>query len=121
VGRIFNGLNFEPLSEAKIELRRNGDLVSMRDASWQNPFDMVANTEGMFTFWPTSIPAESANTHKVFEFSVKLEALDLEPLIHFFTIPVTSEIQAAEAYSMERSFRLPDLYMFPPSGAEEDF
>jgi competence protein ComFB len=121
VGRIFNGLNFEPLSEAKIELRRNGDLVAMKDASWQNPFDMVSNTEGMFTFWPSSIPAESANTHKVFEFSVRLEAPNLEPLIHFFKIPVTSEIQAAGAYSMERSFKLPDLYMFPAGGAEDDF
>jgi competence protein ComFB len=121
VGRIFNGLNFEPLSEARIELRRNEDLVVMKDASWQNPFDMVSNTEGMFTFWPISIPVESANVHKVFEYSVKLEAPNLEPLTHFFRIPVTSELQTTGTYSMERSFKLPDLYMFPPGGGEDDF
>jgi competence protein ComFB len=121
VGRIFNGLNFEPLPEAKVELRRNGDLVVMKDVSWQNPFNVVFNTEGMFTFWPTSIPAESVNTHKVFEYSIKIEAPNLESLTHFFKIPVTSEILLAGAYSMERSFKLPDLYMFPPGGGEDDF
>ncbi|MDR2741885.1 MAG: late competence development ComFB family protein [Treponema sp.] len=121
VGRIFNGLNFEPLSEARIELLRNGDLVAMKDASWQNPFDMVSNTEGTFTFWPTSIPAESVNTHKVFEYSLKIESPNLEPLTHFFKIPVTSEILLTGSYSMERSFKLPNLYMFPPGGVEDDF
>ncbi|MDR3130241.1 MAG: late competence development ComFB family protein [Treponema sp.] len=119
VGRIFNGLNFEPLAEAKVELRRNGDLVGMKDASWQNPFLMVSNTEGVFTFWPASIPAESANANKVFEYSVRLEAPNLEAMTHFFKIPVTSEAQTAGTYSVERSFKLPDLYMFPPGGGED--
>jgi competence protein ComFB len=121
IGRVFNGLNFEPLTDVKVELCRNGDLVAMKDAAWQNPFNVVSNTEGTFTFWPTSIPAESINTHKVFEYSVKLESPNLEPLTHIFTIPVTSEIQTTETYSIERSFKLPDLYMFPPDSAEDNF
>jgi competence protein ComFB len=121
VGRIFNGLKFEPLSEAKVELHRNGDLVVMKDATWQNPFNVVPNTEGTFTFWPTSVPVKSVNAHKVFEYSVRIEAPDLEPLTHFFKIPVTSEVLTAENYSMERSFKLPNLYMFPQGGAEDDF
>jgi competence protein ComFB len=121
IGRIFNGLNFEPLPEAKVELFRNGELVDMKDVSWQNPFIVVPNTEGTFTFWPTSIPVEAANIHRVFAYSVKVEAPNLDPLTHFFTIPVTSEAQSAEAYSLNRSFTLPDLYLFPPGGGEEGF
>ncbi|MDR0387938.1 MAG: late competence development ComFB family protein [Treponema sp.] len=121
VGRILNGLNFEPLSEARVELRRNGDLVTMKDIGWQNPFNIVPNTEGTFTFWPSSIPAESVNAHKVFEYSIRIEAPDLELLTHFFKIPVTSEVLTTENYSRERSFKLPNLYMFPPGGVEDDF
>jgi competence protein ComFB len=120
VGRVFSGLNFEPLPSVKVELYRNGSLVNMKDPSWQNPFNVVPNAEGTFTFWPAAMPAETLDSHKVFEYSVKLEAPDFEPLTHFFSIPVTSEAQTAEAYSMERSFNLPNLFMFPPGGEEED-
>jgi competence protein ComFB len=121
VGRIFNGLNFEPLPEAKVELYRNGELVCMKDATWQNPLNVVPNTEGTFTFWPASIPVDAANINKVFAYSVKIEAPNLDPLTHIFTIPVTSEIQPTDAYSLGRPFTLPDLYLFPPGSGEDDF
>jgi competence protein ComFB len=120
VGRVFSGLNFEPLPSVKAELYRNGDLVNMKDATWQNPFNVVPNAEGTFTFWPAAIPAETVGIRKVFEYSIKLEAPDFEPLTHFFNIPVASEAQTTGAYSMERSFKLPNLYLFPPGGEEED-
>jgi competence protein ComFB len=120
VGRLFNGANFAPLSNVKIELHRNGELVSMKDNNWQNPYNLVSNTEGTFTFWPTPVPAEAADIHKIFEYSIKIEAPEFETLNHFFKIPVISEIQSAAVYSMGRTFKLPDLYMFPPEGDEED-
>jgi competence protein ComFB len=120
VGRLFSGTNFAPMSNVKVELHRSGELVSMKDNNWQNPYTLVANTEGTFTFWPTPIPAEAADLRKIFEYSIKIEAPDLEPLHHFFKIPVISEIQSAAVYSMGRTFKLPDLYMFPPGGDEED-
>jgi competence protein ComFB len=120
VGRLFNGVNFAPMSSIKIELHRNGDLVPMKDNNWQNPYNLVPNTEGTFTFWPNSIPAEAADLHKIFEYSIKIEAPEFESLNHFFKIPVISEIQSASSFSMDRTFKLPDLYMFPPGGDEED-
>ncbi|MDR1277340.1 MAG: late competence development ComFB family protein [Treponema sp.] len=120
VGRLFNGVNFAPLSNVKIELHRNGDLVPMKDSNWQNPYHIVSNTEGTFTFWPSSIPAESADVHRIFEYSIKIEAPDFEPLNHFFKIPVISEIQSAASFSLGRTFKLPDLYMFPPGEDDED-
>jgi competence protein ComFB len=114
VGRLFNGANFAPMSDIKIELHRNGDLVAMKDGNWQNPYFLVPNTEGTFTFWPIPVPAESADLRRIFEYSLRVEAPGLETLNHFFKIPVISEIQSAPTYSMGRTFKLPDLYMFPP-------
>jgi competence protein ComFB len=120
VGRLFSGTNFAPMSNIKVELHRNGELVSMKDNNWQNPYNLVSNTEGTFTFWPNPIPAEAAEVRRIFEYSIRIEAPDFETLNHFFKIPVISEIQSAAVYSMGRTFKLPDLYMFPPGGDEED-
>ena len=118
VGRLFNGTNFSPLSNVRVELYRNGNLVPMKDTSWQNPYPLVPNTEGTFTFWPAAVPADVTDSHKIFEYSIKIEAPEFETLSHFFKIPVISEIQSTSSYSMGRSFKLPDLYMFPPGGEE---
>ncbi|MDR1319753.1 MAG: late competence development ComFB family protein [Treponema sp.] len=120
VGRIFNGTTFAPMAGIKIELHRNGELVIMKDCNWQNPYSLVSNTEGTFTFWPNPIPAETPEARKIFEYLVKIESPGYEPLNHFFKIPVTSEIQSAVSFSMGRTFKLPDLYLFPPNSAEEE-
>jgi competence protein ComFB len=120
VGRIFNGLNFAPISDVRVELYHNSELVAMKDSNWQNPYSLVSNTEGTFTFWPNPVPAEQPNEHKVFEFTVKVESPEYETLNHFFKIPVISDAQTALAYSMDRTVKLPDLYMFPPGGDEDD-
>lgn len=120
VGRIFNGLNFAPVSDVKVELYQNSELVAMKDSNWQNPYNMVPNTEGTFTFWPEPIPTSTINEHKIFEYSIKVEAPKFDTFIHFFKIPVISEAQAASSFTMGRTFKLPDLYMFPPGEAEKN-
>ncbi|MDR1106162.1 MAG: late competence development ComFB family protein [Treponema sp.] len=119
VGRLFNGLDFSPMSGIKVELRHNGELVVMKDYNWQNPCSLVPNTEGAFSFWPIPIPAQSGNLHKNFEFTITAEAPGFEPLNHFFQVPVISDSQFSNTFSMSRIVKLPDLYMFPPGG--EDF
>ena len=119
VGRLYNGINFEPMSEIVVELRRQGELVQMKNENWQNPFHLVLNTGGTFAFWPAPIPAEGADIHRIFEYSIRIEAPGFEILNHFMKIPVLSELNEASSYSMARTFKLPDLYMFPP-GSEED-
>jgi competence protein ComFB len=120
VGRLFNGGNFAPLSDVKIDLLRNGDLVVMKDGNWPNPFSLVSNTEGSFTFWPEPIPATALDEHRSFEYSIRVESPDFETLHHFFKIPVISEVQTASSFSLGRTFKLPDLYMFPPGEAEKN-
>jgi len=119
-GRIFDGSTFEPLSGVKVELRWKGELVKMRDQNWQNPYTLVANTAGNFTFWPSPITAEVSEDLKEFEYSITMEAPEYETKIQYIKIPVVSKIQTSASFSIERSFKLPDIYMFPPGDAEQN-
>jgi competence protein ComFB len=120
VGRLFNGNNFSPLADIKIELLRNGELVSMKDSNWQNPYNLVSNTGGTFTFWPGPVPAQAPDERKSFEYSIRVESADFETLHHFFKIPVISEVETSSSFNLGRTFKLPDLYMFPPGEAEQN-
>jgi competence protein ComFB len=120
VGRVFNGTDFAPAAGVKVELFRNGKQVRMKDSNWQNPCVVVHNTEGTFTFWPDPICAPESNVHEVFEFDLRIESSDHETLNHFFKIPVVSDVRAATFFSLARTVRLPDLYLFPPGGEDED-
>jgi competence protein ComFB len=120
VGRLFDGITFAPLSDITITLYRGGDLVPMRNLNWQNPYTLVENTPGAFTFWPAPIPAESVDLEKIFEFSLKIEGGGYEPLNHIFKIVATSQLLSPYSYSRDRTFKLPDLYMFAPGEAEQN-
>jgi competence protein ComFB len=120
VGRIFNGLNFAPIAGVAVQLFSNGSLVAMKDSNWQNPCILVPNTEGTFTFWPNPIPTETNNTHRIFEFNVRIESEEYETLNHFFKVPVISDAQVESTFSLVRTVKLPDLYLFPPGSDEDD-
>jgi competence protein ComFB len=117
-GRVFNGVNFEPLSGIDVELRYDGDLSVMRDLNWQNPCRIVKDTEGTFTFWPEPVPAETAGEQSVFEFALRIKTEGYETLNSFFDIPVTSEAETEIPFSMDRTYKLKDVYLFP-EGTEE--
>jgi len=120
MGRIFNGSNFAPLSGLDVELLWNDKLVQMKDGNWQNPCRIVPNTEGNFSFWPVPDIASKVGNHKIFEYTLRVSGEGFEPLTHFFKIPVASEIRVAGSFALDRTFKLPDLYMFPPGEEEED-
>jgi competence protein ComFB len=118
IGRAFNGADFSPLAGITIELWQGDELVKMKNRNWQNPCVLVPNTQGAFTFWPESIRAGEVNICKNFEYSVRIEAEGFETINHFFKIPVFSEAEDAGSFSMDRTFKLQDLYLFPPGGDE---
>ena len=120
MGRIFNGENFAPLSDVKVELLWNGVLVPMKDGNWQNPCCIISKNEGNYSFWPAADIASGADKHKIFEYTLRVSAPDFETMTHFFKIPVASEIQTAGSFTLERTFKLPDLYLFPPGEAEKN-
>jgi competence protein ComFB len=120
VGRIFDGPTFAPLAGVKVELLANGALVAMKDHNWQNPYTLVSNTAGSYTFWPMPVKAKKADDHRIFEYLLMVEAPNYEPITHYFKVPVVSQMQSAASFSIERTFKLPDLYMFPPGEPEQN-
>jgi competence protein ComFB len=120
VGRLFDGNTFAPLVGVKVELHGKDGLAVMRNSNWQNPFTLVSNTPGAFTFWPAAESADTTGIQRIFEYSLKVESSDYESLTHFFKIPTVSGFQTPYSYSLDRTFRLPDLYLFPPGEPEQN-
>ena len=120
IGRILNGNNFEPLSDTTVELFLDGKLVTMKDGNWQNPCRLVSITNGKFSFWPAPMAAAGAGENKIFEYSLKVESPEFETLNHFFKVAVTSEVRAVGSFALDRTFKLPDIYMFQPGGEENE-
>jgi len=120
MGRLFNGDNFAPIPEAVVELLWNNELVAMKDGNWQNPYRLVPNAEGAYSFWPAPAITAKADAHRIFEYTLRISAPELETMNHFFKIPVISEIQTEVSFTLERTFKLPDLYLFRPGEAEKN-
>lgn len=121
IGRVFNGLDFSPMADTIIELRREGKTVAMKDQNWQNPYKLVSNTAGTFTFWPGPIQSKSPDQREEFEYSVRITAPGYDELNHFFKIPVVSEFEVVGSFAMNRTFKLPDLYLFSESDEDERY
>jgi len=117
-GRLFNGISFEPITDVDVYLCYEGEPVKMRNSNWQNPFKMIPSTPGVFSFWPAPIEADIPDLTKEFKFTLKVSSPDYEPLNHFFNINSTSKFHNPQSYALNRTFKLPDLYLFPPGEAE---
>jgi competence protein ComFB len=92
----------------------------MIDERWQNPYKLVSDNPGIFSFWPSPVPAEALGIRQVFKFVISAEKEGFETVHHFFEVEAVSEAQHHSAFSMDRSIKLHDLYMFPV-GDEDDF
>jgi competence protein ComFB len=91
----------------------------MRNQNWKNPFTLISNTPGSFSFWPAPVSADAVDKNRIFEYSLKIEAPQYETIIHFFKIPVVSNLEDMNSFSSDRTFRLPDLYLFRPDENSE--
>jgi len=121
IGRLFDGETFAPVSGVTVTLRKGEEIVHMRNQNWQNPFTLIANTPGAFTFWPAPVPTEAIGVHHLFEYSLKVESSQYETLTHFFKLAAVSSLASVHTtYTLDRTFKLPDLYLFPPGEAEKN-
>jgi len=112
IGRVFNGVNFSPMTGVTVELLQNGVLTAMKDNNWQNPYTLISNTSGTFNFLPKPISTDKFNTRRVFEYTIRIAANDFDELNHVFSIPVTSE-HINMSFSLSRTYKLADLFIFP--------
>ncbi|GAB1432586.1 late competence development ComFB family protein [Spirochaetota bacterium] len=113
MGRLFNGENFEPVYDCEVALMDELGLVSMMDNSWTNPYTLVKNTNGLFTFWPYPVASSEAGESRRFPFTITASLDGFENLTHYFELDLVSEQNVVLQFSKQTAFRLPDLYIFP--------
>lgn len=117
-GRVFNGLNFEPIAEGEVRLFLDGEEAPMADANWQNPFVLSQGTAGAFSFWVCPVAAPAPGSSRTFTLEIRCSSPGLDELSHFFELEVQAEKGAAEDFGRHGIHKLPDLLLFPHS--EED-
>ncbi len=113
IGRMFNGVNFEPVHDVTVGLYQGGKLVQVIDPNWQNPYHLSLNTAGTFLFWPhpqTASPGENART---IELELRVDDTLFEPLHYFFSLTAQAETEFVDFVNTTTSTRLKDLYLFP--------
>ncbi len=113
IGRLFNGLNFAPMSDISVHLLENGQNMQVIDPNWQNPYQMVKNTAGTYLFWPHPVKAQQAGERKNFHLEIRVDHPAYDPLRYGFELALISEEQFSDFASTTASHRLKDLYLFP--------
>jgi competence protein ComFB len=83
------------------------------DPNWQNPYRLALNTAGTYLFWPHPVQASSLELEKTFEFELRTQDEEFEPLKYFFSLHVRSSKDFVDFVNTTASTRLKDLYLFP--------
>ncbi|HUX37458.1 MAG TPA: late competence development ComFB family protein [Rectinemataceae bacterium] len=120
MGRVFNGLNFEPIAEGEVRLVIDGVEATMADANWQNPFILSQGTAGTFNFWICPLAAASTGEKRLFTFELRVVVPGLDPLSHFFELDIAADREAGGDFGRHGIQKLPDLLLFPHSEEEDE-
>ncbi len=119
LGTILNGKTFEPAENMDVFLYQDGSLVSMIDRSWPNPYFVVRSTRGSFSFWPKPVKASRKGEHRTFSFEIHAEQEGCQPIRHFLELHLAAVDEYCTTFSMERSEKIGNLYIFPKASEEE--
>ncbi len=111
-GNVFDGQTFEPLADAIIVLKLNGEKVEMMDQTWPNPCMTYNATKGSYSFWLAPQEAVSEGMNKKFNFSVEVQKDGYEPVTYLFTIPLTSEKHSVRELDSTYSVKIKDIFLF---------
>lgn len=112
VGKVLNGATFEPIFDIQVELYSKGDLVTMIDKTWHNPYNILEYTPGTFTFWPSPEKTEKSGIKKLFPMELRITAEGYESVHHFFDIQLTSESKVTKVLNTNNMYRVPDIFLF---------
>ncbi|MCQ2591760.1 MAG: late competence development ComFB family protein [Treponema sp.] len=111
-GTILDGSTFEPISEASVLLKYEGNPVEMIDKTWLNPFTTKKATKGNYSFWMKSLPAEKDGITKKFNFTLEISAPNYNSLVYSFSVPVESESSSKNELDSTYSLKIKDLILF---------
>lgn len=112
-GRLFNSVNFEPLCGVNASLLFDGEVMAMVDSNWQNPYTIVKNTAGIFSFWPYPQAAKASSLKSSYEFELQAEKTGFQTLRHYFNLAVESREGFLNLSGGDKIFTVKDLYLNP--------
>ena len=121
-GRLLNSVSFEPICAIEVTLLKDGKPMAMVDPNWQNPCRIVANTPGVYSFWPypesadelkRQLDQEAEYEPRVFEFEIVVDDPAYQPFRHYFRLDLRARESFLALGSMERVTTLKDLYLNP--------
>lgn len=120
MGRVFDGRNFAPLGEGRVRLLEGEAEVPMIDPNWQNPFILAGATAGTYIFWPRPVPSSKHVGDRRWNFEIRVEVPSFDLLSHFAVIELSPEREVRSDFSLQRVYKIPDLYLFPEGQGDEE-
>lgn len=112
MGSINDGSTFEPISDAEILLKMDGEIAEMMDSSWSNPARTFSATHGSYTFWVQPVQATEDHESKEFTFTVDVTAEGYVPVTYSFNVPLISEHADRRELNSVYSLKIQDLFLF---------
>lgn len=113
IGSVFDGTTFEPLKDAKVFLKTaDGQLATMMDVSWSNPYVTYEKNNGRYSFWVAPEASLKADVKKDFNFTVEIECEGYDPAFYAFSIPLVSKVEDPHKLDSTMTYRIQDLRLF---------
>ncbi len=113
VGRMFNSMNFEPISDARVSLFSGDEVMDMVNPNWPNPYLIPQKAPGFYSFWPYPKPAPAAGERKRFALEIAVNDPDYEPLRHYFDLTLVSGSGFRGHVELSSKVTIGDLYLIP--------
>ena len=111
-GNILDGTNFEPISNAEVTLKFEGQVAQMIDPTWANPYVTCKTTKGTYSFLVKPLPAEKEGISKKFNFSITVTAPGYTDTEYHFEVPLTSDGMTKNDIDSTYSLKLNDIIIF---------
>lgn len=111
-GTILDGNTFAPLADARILLMLDGKKLEMADKTWANPATTYLSTNGSYSFWAKSLPAEKADILKTFNFTIEVEAEGYSPVCYNFELHLKSQEQVQEEFNTNYAVKIKEIVLF---------
>ena len=111
-GTILDGSTFEPITDASVTMKMNGDVVEMIDKTWSNPYTTCRSTHGSFSFWAKSITTDKEGEQKKFAFTFEISAPGYASTVYNIEVPVISESSSRKEIDSTYFLKLKDFILF---------
>ena len=111
-GTILDGSTFEPITDAEIIMKMDGNPVEMIDKTWSNPYKTCRSTKGTFSFWAKAIKANSEGEQKKFAFTFEISAPGYTGTTYNIVLPLISEGSSRKEIDSTYFLKLKDFILF---------